>query len=509
MRRKIEKFLAKKQGIDESSIRYTEDGRFDFLGDLEGVLAAVRGKDGLGKRKGDRKNSKKMHKKARKGDSKMPPMGMPMPYLPYGMPPPGHPMMAYPPPMHEMMMPHNATKENMMPPHMTPHYASKPMAEPMTASSNASSADNMHSKSGGDKGMFSYSPWNESSSGQDDESSTSAFDSTPGPRSGSRSTEFSSGCLSSSRKSIFDSPGQKTLGGNLGMTMGSPGGGLNINGMTPLSHLKDTFATPYSSEKFSHFSPGDNFNLNKALFADEEGRRHLKTSNVKTPRELKIMIGGSEDAFSRTISEMHYNRVSISPVACKGFGRSSFNESSTVKITLSASERKPSTRKKAPPVSATRSIHFADERDDQPISSGVNVHRFMPSIAVGEAHTPRNAERAADDARDITEPSPLDTSLTPLGSQDKSFWGRDLGFSPQQLSSYTPFKSPGVTATRKDSSRGALSTISVNTIGNSSVKKLKLPTKQGNNSIKNTKPTTSLQSPSPKLHGTVEVAVQE
>ena len=45
MRRKIEKYLAKKQGVLECNIRYTDDGRFDFMGDLEGVLSAVRGKD--------------------------------------------------------------------------------------------------------------------------------------------------------------------------------------------------------------------------------------------------------------------------------------------------------------------------------------------------------------------------------------------------------------------------------------------------------------------------------
>jgi len=50
MRRKIEKYLAKKQGVDENNIRYLDDGRFDFMGDLEGVLNAVRGKDGSGGR---------------------------------------------------------------------------------------------------------------------------------------------------------------------------------------------------------------------------------------------------------------------------------------------------------------------------------------------------------------------------------------------------------------------------------------------------------------------------
>jgi hypothetical protein len=61
MRRKIEKFLARKQGVDETNIHYTEDGRFDFMGDLEGVLNAVRGRDSTGKKmsKADRSTAKK------------------------------------------------------------------------------------------------------------------------------------------------------------------------------------------------------------------------------------------------------------------------------------------------------------------------------------------------------------------------------------------------------------------------------------------------------------------
>ena len=46
MRRKIEKYLAQKAGVDESQIVPTDDGRYDFKGDFEGVLEAVRGKDG-------------------------------------------------------------------------------------------------------------------------------------------------------------------------------------------------------------------------------------------------------------------------------------------------------------------------------------------------------------------------------------------------------------------------------------------------------------------------------
>ena len=61
MRRKIEKYLATKQGVDENNIRYTEDGRFDFMNDLTGVLNAVRGRDSSGKKlsRADRSRSAK------------------------------------------------------------------------------------------------------------------------------------------------------------------------------------------------------------------------------------------------------------------------------------------------------------------------------------------------------------------------------------------------------------------------------------------------------------------
>jgi hypothetical protein len=48
MRRKIERFLAKKRGVHETLIEPSEDGRYDFMGDFEGVLGAVRGRDGPG-----------------------------------------------------------------------------------------------------------------------------------------------------------------------------------------------------------------------------------------------------------------------------------------------------------------------------------------------------------------------------------------------------------------------------------------------------------------------------
>ena len=70
MKRKIEKFLMKKQhAIDEMHIAYTEDGRFDFLGDLEGVLSAVRGGSNENGRRGRRGGNKSKKKNVHSSNS--------------------------------------------------------------------------------------------------------------------------------------------------------------------------------------------------------------------------------------------------------------------------------------------------------------------------------------------------------------------------------------------------------------------------------------------------------
>ncbi len=55
MRRKIEKYLSEKQGVKIKKIRYLPDGRFDFMGDIEGVLAAVRGSNSSNRNKSTNK----------------------------------------------------------------------------------------------------------------------------------------------------------------------------------------------------------------------------------------------------------------------------------------------------------------------------------------------------------------------------------------------------------------------------------------------------------------------
>jgi len=87
MRRKIEKFLARKQGCDEANIRYTDDGRFDFMGDLEGVLSAVRGKDGSGRGRA-RSDKKRPKPRKKKEDLPLPQAARPTPNMPVSAPKP-------------------------------------------------------------------------------------------------------------------------------------------------------------------------------------------------------------------------------------------------------------------------------------------------------------------------------------------------------------------------------------------------------------------------------------
>ena len=75
MKRKIEKYLARSQNCDESSIRYLDENRFDFSGDLDGVLYAVRDAEGSSARRGgdrstsDRKASRKQSRRLDRDDS--------------------------------------------------------------------------------------------------------------------------------------------------------------------------------------------------------------------------------------------------------------------------------------------------------------------------------------------------------------------------------------------------------------------------------------------------------
>jgi hypothetical protein len=278
--------------------------------------------------------------------------------------------------------------------------------------------------------------------------------------------------------------------------MGSPIGGLNINGMTPLSNLKGTFSTPYSSDMFSEFSREDNFSLNKALFADEDGRPSVKkvpkshTPKAKTPKQMRFSFGARDEVYTNPITDMHYNRVSISPLSCKKKDTALNTTASTCDSTV-ADITMSSIKEKMPPQSASRTIQFADERDEILAESATKIHRFMPAIT--QISTPR--KRDVDDSRDLAGPSPFDATLTPINSYDQSNWGYQLGFSPQ-ATSMTPFKSPGMPLSARKDHLGALASLSINNVLDTST-----PNK--------VKASDKFESPAPKRQRTVAVVKTE
>ena len=452
MRRKIEKYLAKKQGVDEASIRYTEDGRFDFMGDLEGVLNAVRGRDSALKPKkpssADRlrtsSNQKSCSKKDRKGSHKMAPIAVTLSYMPYGMAPPPysgippHTMysrdMQYGLPGTENMRPYPPLPYNgkpMTPRDINPTHKHVPLApKPATDNSNCATV---------------LSP-------KEDNETRVRMPATCSVIKSRQQNDPASSFLTSTQKSPLTTPKPVAP---LSMTLNSPGE-LNIHGMTPLSSLRGTFETIYeASGVFSGLSHEENVNLNKALFADDEVPKHVKSVDSKnqwpkTPREMKFAIGLTIGVSnSGCIKDMKSNRVSISPLAYKRFKLSSSSADADVDARQSMEYSK---HEENAPGTATRSIHFSDAADVASLESlsASKVYSFMPSSTIDNvtstpfrnvARTPCAVTLNSMESENFSGSSPFAASLTPIGYD----WGRQLGFSPDNIgTTFTPFKSPTI-----------------------------------------------------------------
>jgi hypothetical protein len=336
----------------------------------------------------------------------MHPLGMPM-YLPYGMAPP------YP------GMPHPMYTHDGMVPHMGHSYGSKSMSSGASSTTANDKVPLAPKPVTAQKLDMAVSP-----------KRASIQDGVTTPFVNLKLSGTKGAAFSSSRKSFFDSPSVKS---SLEYGLGSPGM-LNIHGMTPLSTLKDTFATPYGTQMFSELSPEDNLSLNKALFADDSKTPARKD---RSPHGIKFCIG-NEESMSSFAGDMRHHRVSISPLACKTPKVATVDTSSSL---VSATPKPTENNKsKTPPRSINRSIHFADDKlPDHGLASA-------SKISMTDVHqTPRNVTQDSINSRDIGNPSPFDTSLTPIGNHfDQGFWGNHLGFSPQDSTSLTPFKSPSI-----------------------------------------------------------------
>jgi hypothetical protein len=257
MRRKIEKFLALKAGVDESQIIPTEDGRYDFKCDFEAVLAAVRGKDGFSgnlrganriMNSGTRSSRSSMSstvssvKSVHEGDShrkSLPMIGYYQPQYPFH-PPYGTNMFYGQPPI-------PIGKENMNNIYPPPYW--------------------------------------------------------PPPR------KTASNVLKSTEKSIYDSPPKLSY---------SVGPEPTLTPTGPLSDLKDTFATPLAASNDAHFSLEDAMDLNKTLFSEAVMSTPFfgtKPESDKT-KTIHITIGDDEKIKDYQKEDMKLNnRVSVSPMS--------------------------------------------------------------------------------------------------------------------------------------------------------------------------------------------------
>jgi hypothetical protein len=260
MRRKIEKYLAQKAGVDESQIIPTDDGRYDFKGDFEGVLEAVRGKDGhSGNLRGANRIMNSGTRSVRSSisstvsaakslqDSNSQRKSLPvMGYY--------HPQYALHPAYGANMFygqPHAPVgKENVYPPPYWPP---------------------------------------------------------------ARKTELSH-FVKSTEKSIYDSPPKLSYNA-------PPEAPLTPAG--PMSDLKDTFATPLASNSETHFSLEDAMDLNKTLFSEAVMTTPFFCTNPKVDKveAMHFVIGDDKKLkdFKKCGMKIN-NRVSVSPLsrdACK------------------------------------------------------------------------------------------------------------------------------------------------------------------------------------------------
>ena len=275
MRRKIEKFLSEKQGVSLKNIRYLPDGRYDFMGDLEGVLAAVRGTSivvvpSVNGKKGNSSSA----------DAK------------------DESMEAFPtddddvipqPPLAPMVVPSMYQgKENY--PHldidMDPHCAMQITEDSFNLSPRMSSTK---------KRVSSMNPF-----GDEDLALSPAFlaDLSPPPNA-------SGGQNSNHIKDTFSndlfSPGDKST------SMFSPAGlhmmNMHMNGMTPLSSIvQDNFVkTPFGSNGNDPFLFSPQRELNRKLFATSTKKPHF--SNVSM-----------NNVSMNSQSELRLAEVSVSPI---------------------------------------------------------------------------------------------------------------------------------------------------------------------------------------------------
>jgi hypothetical protein len=407
MRRKIEKYLAEKAGVDESAIETSEDGRYDFKGDLEGVLAAVRSDGHSNGLKGasrilnsDSRPSRfsmSMSHESNGGDSKYVHHAMPPnPYYPYPYPP-HYPMGSFPPMSNMYHLPPHMGKENVpLFPSMPPYWA---MRNPMAANPPHKSRTTLHSS----------------------------------PRSGGPHNY-----LLSAKKSIFDSPPPNQDIKSCQNGPPSP----------PMTDFKDTFATPLAPHNESSLSQEEVLSLNKTLFTEDVMSTPFCGPPSVLSAPIRISIGCDDNPidFSRQNMSLN-NRVTISPM--QGGVRSRCNKANFFdddeelsKSVLAVMQKDDLDKEMMPPPTLSTQGGLRSTRKNALFTSSL-MNNQTPKNMSG-ALTPFDSGKMAQHL--TTTPSTVATTTL----DESSFWHEDhheySGMSPVPLS---PFHSPGPFSTQK------------------------------------------------------------
>lgn len=379
IKHKVRRYLAIKRGVDEKYIHPAEDGRYDFAGDVDGVLEAVRLWSAQKEKPSSSKStsstdatkqsggSSSTAKKDRsRGKQPPPPEQQNRPMQPHP-PPSQQPALPaiqqqlpsqrpVPPPQPSNLPPHLANYyaaayppfgmpgSSAFPPGMPPYLGGPPPPPLPPPHQHQHPGANSGSALGKENGMYAagFPPayWAAATNpalaagvganllmSPPPVANSQYGMNTPGDQ-GFDANFYGSVGILSAKKSIFDSPPKHQRLDDL-MPIG---GGydddkakLDIRGMTPMSDLKDTFSTPTGTVENACLSQEDAEKLNKTLFSEAVMATPFVAGSSLPAEPITFQIGGEWDEEKYKDDMRLGNRVSISPVY-EDAGKASFFE---------------------------------------------------------------------------------------------------------------------------------------------------------------------------------------
>lgn len=405
MRRKIEKYLAKIRGVEPDDIEPTEDGRYEFYGDFEGVLAAVRGKEPPST---DGKKKITSSERRAANATKMNNNGLPMPYYHYTpyMPPPG----MYP---HHPMMGHILHNRN----HPFTPWANGPAERERSANPRPSSP----------RAALPNSSVSTPLPALDDPVS------------------YTESNLSTVKKSVFD----YSFGSPQPRNSSSPAP-MSIQGMTPpLSCLKDIFATPGPLDLFRR-SPDVGMSLNKSLFTD--GSSSL-TPFSKTPvpkdqspmKPIRIRMSGDDDNSKVVLNMRLGGHVGISPLQKRTGDRFVFSEERSFHKDKGPASNE-SDKEMMPPPASSRPSRDREVVSSQKVNQSEDMFGMSldstartPRLLTQDDLSPKMVHSATNKNHVIKH---LAATPSTAATVEQSFWSDQLDMSP--VPTLSPFQTPSV-----------------------------------------------------------------